>query len=170
MKIDSIKLKNFRGYRSETEINFNDLTVFVGKNDIGKSTILEALDIFFNDGKGTIKLEKADANIHESKVGNADIEINEVTEEYHDELYSFIEFQGWKNLYVQGKPTRLYKRIGKTGSIINEQKVLTEYIRHQIHHPENQNNPRYTREELKQSIDLMRIFIEQQSTGGISEP
>lgn len=75
MKIDSIKLKNFRGYRSETEINFNDLTVFVGKNDIGKSTILEALDIFFNDGKGTIKLEKADANIHESKVGNADIEI-----------------------------------------------------------------------------------------------
>lgn len=98
------------------------------------------------------------------------IAFNEVTEEYHDELYSFIEFQGWKNLYVQGKPTRLYKRIGKTGSIINEQKVLTEYIRHQIHHPENQNNPRYTREELKQSIDLMRIFIEQQSTGGISEP
>lgn len=42
MKIDSIKLKNFRGYRSETEINFNDLTVFVGKNDIGKSTILES--------------------------------------------------------------------------------------------------------------------------------
>lgn len=98
------------------------------------------------------------------------IAFNEVTEEYHDELYSFIEFQGWKNLYVQGKPTRLYKRIGKTGSIINEQKVLTEYIRHQIHHPENQNNPRYTREELKKSIDLMRIFIEQQSTGGISEP
>lgn len=75
MKIDSIKLKNFRGYRSEIEINFNDLTVFVGKNDIGKSTILEALDIFFNDGKGTIKLEKADANIHESNVGNTDIEI-----------------------------------------------------------------------------------------------
>jgi predicted ATP-dependent endonuclease of OLD family len=31
MKIDSIKLKNFRGYRTETEIEFNDLTVFVGK-------------------------------------------------------------------------------------------------------------------------------------------
>ena len=75
MKIDSIKIKNFRGYKDETKIELNDLTVFVGKNDIGKSTILEALDIFFNDGKGTIKLEKADANIHESKVGNADIEI-----------------------------------------------------------------------------------------------
>ena len=98
------------------------------------------------------------------------IAFNEVTEEYHDELYSFIEFQGWKDLYIQGKSTRLYNRISRNGSIINEQKVLTEYIRHQIHHPENQNNPRYTREELKQSIDLMRTFIEQQSTTGIVEP
>lgn len=46
MKIDSIKIKNFRGYKEEVKIELNDLTVFVGKNDIGKSTILEALDIF----------------------------------------------------------------------------------------------------------------------------
>ena len=98
------------------------------------------------------------------------IAFNEVTEEYHDELYSFIEFQGWKSSYIQGKPTRLYKRIGRNNSIIEEQKVLTEYIRHQIHHPENKNNQRYTREELKQSIDLMRTFIEQQSAAGIVEP
>ena len=98
------------------------------------------------------------------------IAFNEVTEEYHDELYSFIEFQGWKNLYIQEKPTRLYKRIGKNNVIIDEQKVLTEYIRHQIHHPENQNNLRYTRAELKESIDLMRIFIEQQSVTGVAEP
>ena len=98
------------------------------------------------------------------------IAFNEVTEEYHDELYSFIEFQGWKDLYIEGKPTRLYKRIRRNGSISDEQKVLTEYIRHQIHHPENQNNPRYTREELKQSIDLMRVFIEEKRTDGFVEP
>ena len=98
------------------------------------------------------------------------IAFNEVTEEYHDELYSFIEFQGWKSSYIQGKSTRLYKRIDRNNSIIDEQKVLTEYIRHQIHHPENKNNPRYTRKELKQSIDLMRTFIEQQSAAGIVEP
>lgn len=46
MKIKSVKIKNFRGYKDETKIDFDDLTVFVGKNDIGKSTILEALDIF----------------------------------------------------------------------------------------------------------------------------
>ena len=98
------------------------------------------------------------------------IAFNEVTEEYHDELYSFIEFQGWKDLYIEGKPTRLYKRIRRNGSISDEQKVLTEYIRHQIHHPENQNNPRYTREELNQSIDLMRVFIEEKRTDGVVEP
>ena len=73
-------------------------------------------------------------------------------------------------MYIEGKPTRLYKRIRRNGSISDEQKVLTEYIRHQIHHPENQNNPRYTREELKQSIDLMRVFIEEKRTDGVVEP
>lgn len=61
MKIHALTLKNFRSYRS-VHIDFNDLTAFVGKNDIGKSTILEALDIFFNDGKGTVKLDKNDIN------------------------------------------------------------------------------------------------------------
>ncbi len=36
---------------------FDNLTVFVGKHDIGKSTILEALDIFFNGGKGVNKID-----------------------------------------------------------------------------------------------------------------
>ncbi|MEI7510092.1 MAG: AAA family ATPase, partial [Flavobacterium sp.] len=52
MRIKTIKIKNFRSYKDEVEIEFGDLTAFVGKNDIGKSTVLEALDIFFNDGKG----------------------------------------------------------------------------------------------------------------------
>lgn len=76
MKIDLIKIKNFRGYKDETEIELNDLTVFVGKNDIGKSTILEALDIFFNDGKGVIKLDKTDVNVKGKKEENLDIEIS----------------------------------------------------------------------------------------------
>lgn len=63
MKIDSVTLSNFRGYKNETTILFNDLTVFVGKNDAGKSTVLEALDLFLNDGKGVIKYDRADINV-----------------------------------------------------------------------------------------------------------
>lgn len=63
MKIKSVILKDFRSYKY-IKIDFNDLTVFVGKNDVGKSTILEALDLFFNEGKGTIKLDSHDKNIY----------------------------------------------------------------------------------------------------------
>lgn len=63
MKITSMKIKNFRGYHNETTIYFDDLTVFVGKNDIGKSSVLEALDMFFNDGKGIVKFDKDDINV-----------------------------------------------------------------------------------------------------------
>lgn len=63
MKIRKLKIKNFRGYCGETTVNFDDLTAFVGKNDMGKSSVLEALDIFFNDNKGVIKLDKDDVNV-----------------------------------------------------------------------------------------------------------
>ena len=62
MKLKRLKIKNFRGYNNETTVEFNDFTAFVGKNDIGKSSILEALDIFFNEGKGAVKIEKEDLN------------------------------------------------------------------------------------------------------------
>ncbi len=52
MKIEKVILSNFRSYKETIEINFSDLSVIIGKNDIGKSTILEALDVFVNDGKG----------------------------------------------------------------------------------------------------------------------
>lgn len=63
MNIKKLKIKNFRGYSGETTVNFDDLTAFVGKNDMGKSSVLEALDIFFNDSKGIIKLDKNDVNV-----------------------------------------------------------------------------------------------------------
>ena len=59
MKIVSIRIKNFRGYRDEVTIKIDDLTVLIGKNDAGKSTILDMLEIFFNDDK---KIDKNDVN------------------------------------------------------------------------------------------------------------
>ena len=62
MKIKTIGIKGFRGYSDSIQIEVKDLLVLVGKNDIGKSTLLEALDIFFNEGKGSVKLDKEDIN------------------------------------------------------------------------------------------------------------
>ena len=48
MRIKRLILKNFRIFKEKTVIEIGSLTAFIGKNDIGKSTILDALDIFFN--------------------------------------------------------------------------------------------------------------------------
>jgi len=57
MRLIEIKLKNFRCYKDLTSIKVGDLTCILGKNDVGKSTILEALDAFFNDN-----IDKGDLN------------------------------------------------------------------------------------------------------------
>lgn len=84
----------------------------------------------------------------------------ESDDEYHNELYGFIEGEGWLNEYKDGKPTMPYVRLRLNGNTVNEQKILSEYIRHQIHHPENEQNRRFTNEELQTSIGEMRAFIE----------
>lgn len=76
MKIERIKIKNFRSYREETTIDFGNFTAFVGKNDAGKSTILEALDIFFNDSKGVVKLDKDDVNTQALRDGDTETVIS----------------------------------------------------------------------------------------------
>ena len=68
LKIKTLKVKNFRGYKDETVIDFENFTVFVGKNDVGKSTILEALDIFFNDGKNQKGISVRRDHLTNSKV------------------------------------------------------------------------------------------------------
>ncbi len=81
-----MKLKNFRSYKNEISIDFNDLTVFVGKNDIGKSTLLEALDIFFNEGNGVIKLDKDDINKESLNQNNSEIVITAIFSELPEEV------------------------------------------------------------------------------------
>ena len=53
---------NFRGYAYETSIKINDLTILVGRNDAGKSSVLDALDVFFND----VALEREDCCVRTS--------------------------------------------------------------------------------------------------------
>lgn len=61
MKLKTATLKNFRCYEDEITIELSDLTTFIGKNDIGKSSVLEALEIFFNND--VVSIEQGDANI-----------------------------------------------------------------------------------------------------------
>lgn len=74
MRLKTIKLTNFRGYRNTIEIPVDEaMTGIVGRNDFGKSTILEALAIFFEiDG---IKADKNDMNCFSIVEGKTHFEI-----------------------------------------------------------------------------------------------
>lgn len=63
MRLKALKLINFRGYRGTTEIPFEpDLTAFIGRNDVGKSSILDALAIFFESP--LVRFEHSDCCVH----------------------------------------------------------------------------------------------------------
>lgn len=66
MKLKSITIENFRCYEQAVTVSFEDLTTIVGKNDVGKSTILEALEIFFNNN--LVKFDSTDVNIKHREV------------------------------------------------------------------------------------------------------
>ncbi len=55
MFISKIIIKNFRGIDILENLNVSRINTFVGKNDSGKSTILRALDCFFDEKKFDIK-------------------------------------------------------------------------------------------------------------------
>lgn len=57
MKLVKFKIENFRCYRDEVSILFDDLTAIIGRNDVGKSALMDALAIFFEEAK----LDKDDA-------------------------------------------------------------------------------------------------------------
>lgn len=50
MKIRDVKIKNFRTLK-DTSISFDDITTFIGPNGTGKSTVLRALNWFFNGSR-----------------------------------------------------------------------------------------------------------------------
>ncbi|WP_440948804.1 ATP-binding protein [Methanosarcina sp. T3] len=62
MLLKEIVLKNFRGYQNEHRIPIDQLTAFIGKNDAGKSTIFDALAIFFDHSLG--KIDASDVCVH----------------------------------------------------------------------------------------------------------
>ncbi len=62
MRLCKLIVENLRCYRHRSEITIGDLTALIGKNDVGKSTILEALELFFNGE--LVKIDQQDPHVH----------------------------------------------------------------------------------------------------------
>ncbi len=64
MKLTGLKLRGFRCYQEQIQISFDDLTAIIGRNDVGKSAVMDALSVFF----GETALEKDDVSIGSEEV------------------------------------------------------------------------------------------------------
>jgi len=60
MRLIGVSLENFRCYQERVHVPLGDFAALIGKNDAGKSAILEALAIFF----GVQKADRDDASKH----------------------------------------------------------------------------------------------------------
>ncbi|MFH1286975.1 MAG: AAA family ATPase [Candidatus Magasanikbacteria bacterium] len=81
--IKEIRIENFRSFLGTTirdeavVLNVRDLNIFSGANDSGKSNVLRALNLFFNDeiGKGKKFFHPNDLNINKRNAGNRVVKI-----------------------------------------------------------------------------------------------
>lgn len=152
MKIEKMILSNFRSYKEPISVEFNDLNVFVGKNDIGKSTILEALEIYFNEGKGVIKLDKDDINKQCLAEGNVDICISVVFGDLPKELT--IDATNPTNLADE----HLLNRDGKLEIIKKYPNAGKEKVFVNAFHPTNEGCSDLL---LKKQADLRKILTDE---------
>lgn len=82
MKIKKIYLENFRAFYGQQETKIDNFNVLIGKNDQGKSSFLEAIDIFVNESK----VEQEDLNTQAKNEGKDYFRIGITFSEFPDEV------------------------------------------------------------------------------------
>jgi len=129
---------------------------------IGKMLQFEHLKLVTREPvKAVVNVEQGDLRYPSLNEVNF-LAFGESNDEYHNELYGFIESEKMLEQFKVNRETLGYIRVWKGTAKPESQITVSEYIRHQIHHPENTHNPRYTDLQLQTSINEMREFIQAQ--------
>jgi putative ATP-dependent endonuclease of OLD family len=88
MHIKSFKVKNFKSIKESGFLTLDDFNTFIGKNDAGKSSFLEALTIFLKKDKPSSEhfhKQQEDEIVFEAVVEDIS---EELTEAFNDDYYS----------------------------------------------------------------------------------
>ena len=102
MKLAQLKVTNFRCYKEETVLALDDLTVIIGKNDAGKSSLFDAMEIFFNTKKPEIDDLSVGVDTQKIRIACAFDEVPEeniIDTKYNTNLAS--EYLVNKNKYLE---------------------------------------------------------------------
>ena len=83
LKLESLYIRSFKCYENSGKIPFHNLTVFIGENDAGKSTIYDALDLLLNNNQPS-------TNDYRDGSDSIEIDAHFTCTETMDELSSYI--------------------------------------------------------------------------------
>lgn len=114
--IKSVQIRKFRSLKSVTKkLEFSDLNIFVGQNDQGKSNLLRALNLFFNNETDMdIRFRFSDDYCYHSNTGKGT----------RHEIRIDLVIDPPKRRFKHAKPLRWTKRWRQDGSIIEERKYI----------------------------------------------
>ncbi len=135
MRIKRVHITNFRCLQ-DIGIEFDQITTFIGPNGVGKSTVLRALDWFFNGGKGPLRdIDCSHGNTDEEI--RVEVEFSELTDEDRVVLGHYARegvdiFIAWKHRAPEGVEkmsanTRGYQPFSVIRSIENKPERKTAY-------------------------------------------
>lgn len=99
MKIQSVRIKNFRTLKDVT-IPFDSVTTFIGPNGTGKSTVLRALDWYFNGKPGSLTEKDCSFGVTDEDI-EVQVTFADLTEKDRNELGKYAPagastFTAWK--------------------------------------------------------------------------
>jgi len=114
--IKSVQIRKFRSLKSVTKkLEFSDLNIFVGQNDQGKSNLLRALNLFFNNETDLdTRFRFSEDYCYHSNTGKGT----------RNEIRIDLVIEPPKRRFKHAKPLRWTKRWRKDGSIIEERKYI----------------------------------------------
>lgn len=142
MYISELTISNFRSFNKKTTLNFNDgINVIIGQNNAGKTTVIKALDILFNNSSSkrlNINDFNRSAPIEELKVCppkiyiSAKLQESENEGEYSDELVTVATWLTTLNKPYEATITYEYflpeKEVAEYTNLMK--KISTEDINH----------------------------------------
>lgn len=114
--IKSVQIRKFRSLKSVTKkLDFTELNIFVGQNDQGKSNLLRALNLFFNDETDMdTRFRFSEDYCYHSNTGKGT----------RHEIRIDLIIHPPKRRFKYAKPLKWTKRWRQDGSVIEERKYI----------------------------------------------